>query len=73
MKCTIIHYWEPDPSNVIYREEVEVVPVCGEDYCERCGDCLACYGEDACFVADDHEHWLVRYQGHHNSEPEGVA
>jgi len=20
-------------------------PVCGEDFCDECGDCLSCYGE----------------------------
>lgn len=23
-------------------------PVCAEDFCEHCGDCLACFGEDDC-------------------------
>ena len=25
-------------------------PVCGEDFCEDCGDCLVCYGEDDCAI-----------------------
>ena len=23
-------------------------PVCNEDHCDSCGDCLYCYGEDPC-------------------------
>lgn len=26
-----------------YAERSE--PVCGEDFCDLCGDCLACYGD----------------------------
>lgn len=24
-------------------------PECGEDFCDRCGDCLHCYGGENCF------------------------
>jgi len=24
-------------------------PLCGEDFCDECGDCLQCYGDDPCF------------------------
>jgi hypothetical protein len=36
-----------DPSGTLLRVE-EADPVCGEDFCDRCGDCLACY-QDGCF------------------------
>jgi hypothetical protein len=29
-------------------------PVCGEDFCDACGDCLYCYAEDTCAVTGDH-------------------
>jgi len=29
-------------------------PVCGETFCEQCGDCLACYGEDPCVNGGEH-------------------
>lgn len=29
-------------------------PVCGEDFCEMCGDCLFCFGDDPCL--DDGSH-----------------
>jgi protein gp37 len=31
-------------------------PVCGEHYCEQCGDCLACYGGDRCYESSDGKH-----------------
>jgi len=41
------------------RDE-EATPVCGEDFCERCGDCLVCFGGDECCEGGEHE-W-VRYE-----------
>lgn len=32
---------------------IEADPFCG-DYCDTCGDCLHCYGEDACIDGKDH-------------------
>lgn len=29
--------------------EVEATPICGTDFCDRCGDCLACYAEFGCY------------------------
>ena len=35
-------------------------PVCGEDFCERCGDCLSCYGDECCVLNDDGPHlWFI--------------
>lgn len=31
---------------------------CGEDFCDRCGDCLACYGDDPCLDEGNHD-WPV--------------
>jgi hypothetical protein len=30
-------------------------PVCGQDFCPGCGDCLACYGDDMCPVDNVHD------------------
>ena len=38
-------------------EMVEAVPVCGEDFCDWCGDCLHCYGDDTDYCA----HRWVKY------------
>lgn len=41
-------------------ENNDPAPVCGEDFCEECGDCLVCYGEDRCQVSEDGKHSWVR-------------
>jgi hypothetical protein len=33
-------------------------PVCGEDFCENCGDCLVCYWENECVYGGNHL-WLI--------------
>lgn len=33
-------------------------PVCGEDFCDRCGDCLYCYSEGPCLDGKSHR-WVV--------------
>lgn len=39
-------------------------PTCGEDFCDRCGDCLHCHGDDWCFESADHRHnWVVYADG----------
>ena len=43
---------------VAFDRHVEPTPireyVCGEDFCDECGDCLACYGSDPCFDGGSH-------------------
>lgn len=36
-------------------------PVCDEDFCDSCGDCLVCHAEDRCHGSDDGRHHWVRY------------
>lgn len=31
----------------------EGTPVCGEDFCDTCGDCLHCYGWDQCGAMEE--------------------
>jgi hypothetical protein len=31
---------------------------CGEVFCEQCGDCIYCYGENECMV-DGPYHWYT--------------
>lgn len=33
---------------------VEAEPICGEDFCDICGDCLVCYADDPCKDGGDH-------------------
>ncbi|MBM3187671.1 MAG: hypothetical protein FJZ90_03005 [Chloroflexi bacterium] len=47
-------------TRLIREEEAE--PECGHDFCDRCGDCLACYAEDECWHSGEPggEHmWVV--------------
>lgn len=37
--------------NGTYIDE-EADPVCGENFCEQCGDCLVCFSEDSCVCND---------------------
>lgn len=38
----------------------EAEPECGDDFCEDCGDCLACYGDEPCSFSDSGRHrWIV--------------
>jgi len=53
MKCTVL-----DPNDNVLRIE-ERVPVCGEDFCDRCGDCLVCFSEDPCRDGHEEHLWVV--------------
>lgn len=49
------HY---DYDDVLVRTE-DAMPICGEDFCDRCGDCLSCYGGDPCHSEHDKHFWVV--------------
>ena len=37
-------------------------PVCGEDFCDKCGDCLHCYGDGPCFDGSEQliaHRWVI--------------
>ncbi len=35
-------------------------PVCGQDFCYECGDCLHCYRDDWCPCTENEEHvWII--------------
>lgn len=44
-------YWSPDCDDLLLVTDEE--PVCGEDFCDACGDCLSCYGGDDCTESRD--------------------
>jgi hypothetical protein len=52
-----------DYSGMTFLREEEAVPVCGEAFCEECGDCLYCYGDDECFRGGGSHLW-VEYEEH---------
>ena len=41
----------------VFAGEVDMEPECGVDFCDICGDCLACYGGDDCYLAE--HRWAV--------------
>ena len=45
--------------------EVEDIPICGKDLCDRCGTCLACHQGNGCYNG---EHlWIVYVKSSVNS------
>ncbi len=44
-----------------YIRSEEAEPVCGEHFCDTCGDCLACYGVDNCI--DGGEYFSIEHLG----------
>ena len=44
---------------------VDAEPRCGVDFCDRCGDCLHCYGDAPCYKGGNEygEHLWVKYVG----------
>jgi len=49
-------------GNDLILIEKSVKPVCGEDFCDTCGDCLNCYGDLTCLRNKDGKHFWVFYQ-----------
>lgn len=50
-----------DATGTVLIGTEEAEPDCGLDFCERCGDCLDCYGGDECLESKDGQHLWVRY------------
>ena len=55
MRCTVE---QEDGSFAV----ADCKPSCGVDFCDACGDCLACYGEDKCSMSGDGCHIWVKYK-----------
>lgn len=53
MRCEIY-----DERGIELLRVEERTPECGEAFCDRCGDCLACYGD----VCPEGCRWVV-YEG----------
>jgi hypothetical protein len=56
-------------DKLVRVEEAE--PVCGTDFCDRCGDCLACFGGEQCI--GEPEHFWVEYAKEVKPEPKEEA
>lgn len=59
------HIYDRRGINLLLVEDD--TPICGEDFCETCGDCLSCYGGEPCL--DDGQHYWVQY-GHYPKKEE---
>jgi len=41
-------------------EQQDREPECNKDFCERCGDCLVCYGGEPCAESQGDKHvWVI--------------
>ena len=47
--------WDYEGKKLLRVEEAE--PECGKNFCDTCGDCLACYESDPCI--DGNHRWIV--------------
>lgn len=41
--------------------EVDLKPECNEDFCDACGDCLACYSILICIRTDEEHMWVKHF------------
>jgi hypothetical protein len=58
--------YRSEGTNDIFLKAVDDQPVCGEHFCESCGDCLACAEEwdSKCIYNEyDGSHFWVEYDG----------
>ncbi len=46
-----------EQSDGTYRSEERGEPVCGEDFCDACGDCLHCDADAACLYGE--HRWVI--------------
>ena len=54
---------EPRETTTVLLNKVDLEPECGVDFCDRCGDCLACYGDDTCRHGGQHR-WVIYTDDH---------
>ena len=55
-------YVETKPGRFDLLRVIEAVPVHNKDFCDSCGDCLACCDGDLCEANMDGEHYWVGYE-----------
>jgi hypothetical protein len=54
------HIYNKNGTKLLRKEQRE--PECGEDFCDKCGDCLHCYSCDPCTVGETDQHFWVIYE-----------
>lgn len=55
----LLEYLDKKTYEII--DVIEAEPECGIDFCDSCGDCLHCFGEDECFENTSGIHRWVKY------------
>lgn len=50
-----VEVWSLDDHLI---ETLDAEPLCGEDFCDRCGDCLKCFDADAELCPNGHR-WVL--------------
>ena len=53
------HFYDRTGQRMLKTDRA--IPVCGRDFCDTCGDCLACYWEDPCCGEEGKPHFWVVY------------
>ena len=59
----IRHVYDKAGTTLLRDEQAE--PKCNVDFCDSCGDCLYCYGEDFCPGGAGHS-WVVYEEAPHD-------
>jgi len=47
-----------DRSGKVLLRTATAEPICGEAFCDACGDCLACYGDEECSRSEGKHRWI---------------
>lgn len=56
----IRHIYDFTGARLLRTEEA--TPRCGRDFCDSCGDCLACEGDRPCRKSGTFQHFWVHYE-----------
>lgn len=57
----IIIYEDAVTCEELYSETFNDTPICSKDFCDNCGDCLACEETWETKCLDDKDHMWVEY------------
>lgn len=49
-------------ENGLFLRVDDAEPICEQDFCDTCGDCLSCYGDDPCVLSEGGKHLWVGYE-----------
>jgi hypothetical protein len=49
-------------QNSRYESREMGEPICGKHFCDECGDCLYCHGDEPCYIGGVHR-WVIYKEG----------